>query len=99
MEAKFSFFLFVREMLGLGRLGILSDSAGRASRRCYLCKPCTCSARCPHGHRWSVGVAAAVGVGLPFSALRLSMGLRRWALNLQSRARVRTNALEHAATN
>jgi hypothetical protein len=26
-------------------------------------------------------------------------GLRRWALNLQSRARVRTNALEHAATN
>src|SRR6266404_414615 len=69
------FFLFVREMLGLGRLGILSDSAGRASRRCYLCKPCTCSARCPHGHRWSVGVAAAVGVGvgigvgvgLPFS--------------------------------
>jgi len=29
----------------------------------------------------------------------LLAGLRRWRLNLQSRARVRTNALEHAASN
>ena len=59
---------------GVGKLAILPDSAGRLPGGAIFAHPCACSARCPHGHRWSVGVGTAVGVGvgvgLPFTALR-----------------------------